>query len=106
MASLNLDLALAPLEINAFNEAKSNLRLLEYGALGWPVICTDITPYQTDNPPVLRLPNVPEQWIAAIRERIADLPALAKEGDQLRAWVESRYWLEDHVDLWLHALTR
>jgi hypothetical protein len=31
MASLNLDLAIAPLEINPFNESKSNLRLLEYG---------------------------------------------------------------------------
>ena len=31
LASLDLDLALAPLEQNLFNECKSNLRLLEYG---------------------------------------------------------------------------
>jgi hypothetical protein len=48
LASLNLDLALAPLEENAFNECKSNLRLLEYGACGFPVIATDIVCYQND----------------------------------------------------------
>ncbi|MED5509395.1 MAG: glycosyltransferase, partial [Pseudomonadota bacterium] len=37
LASLNLDLAVAPLEEHDFNIAKSNLRLLEYGILGWPV---------------------------------------------------------------------
>ncbi|MGH6981840.1 MAG: glycosyltransferase, partial [Stellaceae bacterium] len=36
LASLELDLAIAPLEFNPFNEAKSNLRLLEYGVLGYP----------------------------------------------------------------------
>src|SRR5690606_8388090 len=46
LASLNLDLAVVPLEINQFNRCKSNLRLLEMGACGVPVICTDINPYQ------------------------------------------------------------
>src|SRR5690606_28289037 len=32
LALLRLDLAIAPLEQNRFNECKSNLRLLEYGA--------------------------------------------------------------------------
>ena len=41
MASLNLDIAVAPLETLPFNEAKSNLRLLEYGVMGWPVIGLD-----------------------------------------------------------------
>lgn len=42
LATLDLDLALAPLEENLFNECKSNLRLLEYGVLGYPVIATDL----------------------------------------------------------------
>ncbi|MDR0378456.1 MAG: glycosyltransferase [Candidatus Accumulibacter sp.] len=104
LASLDLDLALAPLEQHPFNEAKSNLHLLEYGALGWPVICTDIFPYWTDDPPVTRLPNDTARWIAAIRERVADPDALAREGDAMRAWVEKHYRLEDHLDLWMRAL--
>ena len=106
LASLDLDLAVAPLEIHAFNEAKSNLRLLEYGYLGWPVICTDILPYQTDDPPVLRLPNDPARWIAAIRERVAERDALARSGDALQAWVHRHYLLESYLDEWYAALTR
>ncbi|PCH64133.1 MAG: glycosyl transferase [Gammaproteobacteria bacterium] len=99
MASLNLDLAVAPLEMHAFNEAKSNLRILEYGALGWPVVCTDIYPYQ--NAPVKRVNNTTEEWLVAIRERIYDLDSAAKEGDELKNWVLKHWILQDHLDEWM-----
>lgn len=104
LASLNLDLAVAPLEIHPFNEAKSNLRLLEYGILGWPVICTDIYPYQTLNPPVTRIDNDSGSWLAAIRQKLADKQALADEGQALRNWVMEHYILEDHLQQWAEAL--
>lgn len=106
LASLNLDLAVAPLEIHPFNEAKSNLRLLEYGVLGWPVICTDIYPYRTNNPPVIHVQNQVDQWVAAIRQILADKAALADAGSALKSWVLQHYMLEDHLDEWLKALTR
>ena len=105
LASLNLDLAIAPLEINRFNEAKSNLRILEYGALGLPVVCTDIFPYQTDAAPVKRVANDTAAWVAAIRERIHDLDATAREGDRLKEWVLNDYLLSQHLDDWFLALT-
>lgn len=104
LASLNLDLALAPLEIHPFNEAKSNLRLLEYGIMGWPVVCTDIYPYQ--NAPVKRVENKSEAWVEAILERVRDLGSAQKEGDALRDWVLKNYVMEDHLDGWLAALVR
>ena len=104
VASLNLDLAVAPLEINPFNEAKSNLRLLEYGVLGWPVVCSDIYPYQTNNAPVCRVPNQVEAWVEAIRARAHDLDATAREGDALRSWFNRHYWLEDHYEDWFRIL--
>jgi len=99
LASLNLDLAVAPLEINAFNECKSNLRLLDYGILGWPVICTDVAPYQSA--PVTLVTNTTQAWVMAIREHIHDLDTTAKAGDAMREWVLADYILEDHVDDWL-----
>lgn len=105
VAALNLDLAIAPLEVNTFNESKSNLRLLEYGAMRWPVICTDIYPYQTNNAPVCRVPNTTQAWVEAIRARVHDLDAAYREGDALRAWVDRHYWIEDHLDDWQQALT-
>ncbi|MFA7387172.1 MAG: hypothetical protein WCZ87_05880, partial [Thiohalobacteraceae bacterium] len=102
LASLNLDLAVAPLERNRFNEAKSNLRILEYGVLGWPVIASDIHPYREG--PIFRVANNPSAWIRAIREHLADPDALARAGDQLQAWVQSHWMLEDHLDQWLAVL--
>lgn len=101
LAKLDLDLAIAPLELNAFNEAKSNLRLLEYGFMGWPVICTDIFPYQ--DAPVTRLPNEPQRWISAIREHLAEPVAMQAAGKALQEWVLANFILEDHATDWLEA---
>lgn len=103
LATLNLDLAIAPLEYNKFNEGKSNLKILEYGMMGWPIICSDVYPYQGDAP-VTRLPNNSRIWLKTLKEKIADLDTLAKEGDQLKQWVIDHWMLEDHLDEWLKAL--
>ncbi|WP_018914064.1 glycosyltransferase [Thiomonas sp. FB-6] len=105
LAELDLDLAVAPLEHNAFNEAKSHLRLLEYGVLGYPVICSDITPYQGDFP-VVRVPNRFRDWMRAIHDAVGDPRALRAQGDALRAKVLADWMLEDHLDTWLRAWTR
>lgn len=102
LASLGLDLAIAPLEYIPFNEAKSNLKLLEYGIVGTPVICTDITPYQGDFP-VTRVRNRHRDWVNAIREQVADRDACARQGEVLRQHVLKNWMLEDHLDLWLDA---
>lgn len=101
LASLNLDIAVAPLEMNRFNQAKSNLRLLDYGILGIPVVCTDITPYQSS--PAKCVQNTPQAWIEALRERITDPIAAGAEGEALRQWVNRDYILENHHAEWLAA---
>jgi O-antigen biosynthesis protein len=102
LAALDLDLAVAPLELNVFNEAKSNLRLLEYGALGMPVVCSDIEPYR--GAPVTRVANQARTWVAAIRERIRDPDATEREGERLREWVWANWMLDAHIGEWLRAL--
>ena len=103
LASLNLDVAVAPLELNRFNECKSNLRILEYGALAWPVVASDIAPYR--NAPLCRVHNQPRAWINAILERAHDPEAARTEGEQLRDWVRSNGFLRRHLDLWADALS-
>ena len=102
LAELNLDLAIAPLEINGFNECKSDLRLLEYGILGWPVIATDIHPYR--NKRIDTLPNVPDVWTRVIREMLREPAALARNGNRLRDWVIANRLLENNIQPWLEAL--
>jgi GT2 family glycosyltransferase len=102
LASLNLDLALAPLERHHFNECKSHLKLLEYGVLGYPVIATDIRPYQGDYP-ITRVGDSVSDWIDAIRWHLADSTRNAQAGDALRNYVLSHWLLDDHLDLWKTA---
>lgn len=103
LANLDLDLAVAPLESNLFNDCKSNLRLLEYGACGFPVVCTDALPYRCDLP-VTRVKNRHKDWVEAIRMHINDLDATAAAGDALRAAVLKDWMLEgEHLEHWLKA---
>jgi hypothetical protein len=104
LASLNLDLAIAPLEDIPFNHGKSHLRLLEYGVMGYPVICTDITPYRGSYP-VVRVPNRFKDWVDAIRSQVSDRDSLAQQGDDLRSYIQQNWMLEDHLDVWLKAWT-
>lgn len=103
LAALSLDLALAPLSINRFNEAKSDIRLLHYGALGYPVVATDIVPHR--QAPVRLVPNTVTAWVEAIRERISDLDAAAQEGERLREWVFANrsidVWIDKYAMAWL-----
>jgi len=104
LASLNLDLALAPVEQNLFNECKSNLRLLEYGACGFPVICSDVRCYQGDGLPVTRVKNRFRDWVDAIRAHINDLDSAARAGDELRAAVLNGWMLEgENLEAWRKA---
>jgi len=101
LASLHLDLALAPVEQNLFNECKSNLRLLEYGACGFPVICSDVRCYQGDGLPVTRVKNRFRDWVDAIRAHINDLDSAARAGDELRSAVLNGWMLEgENLEAW------
>lgn len=102
LAGLHLDLAVAPLEANSFNEAKSNLRLLEYGVLGIPVVASNVYPYR-DSPAKL-VENTSSAWTEAIRERIHDPDATEREGQALEQWVRTHFLLDRHLPAWFAAL--
>ncbi|VXC28891.1 Glycosyl transferase [Pseudomonas sp. 9AZ] len=100
LARLDLDLALAPVEQNLFNECKSNLRLLEYGACGFPVVCSDLVCYQGALP-VTRVKNRFKDWVDAIRMHISDLEASARMGDELRRQVQDGWMLDGaNIEAW------
>lgn len=104
LASLNLDLALAPLEFHIFNDCKSNLRLLEYGACGYPVICSDTLAYRGYLSCTRITTNSTEEWINAIRGHLADPQASYRQGDALREAVLRDYLLRgDNLQHWADA---
>lgn len=98
LASLDLDLAVAPLENNQFNDCKSNLRLLEYGACGYPVICSSSRAFSESNLPVTVVKNKYKNWIDAISEKISDRENLFRTGNELKRNV-SKNWFLDKIKL-------
>lgn len=103
MASLDLDIAVAPLENNIFNRCKSNLRLLEYGAIGWPVVCSDVYPYRSNDPPVLHAQDLKTDWIKKIRS-LYDFETRKLFSEKLNEWVRKSYTLDQQVLQWRDAL--
>lgn len=104
LAALNLDLALAPVEDNIFNSCKSNLRLLEYGACGIPVICSDVACYRGDGLPVTRISNRFIDWRDAIRMHLADPEASSRMGEALQIAIRRDWMLTgNNVREWVKA---
>jgi len=102
LPSMNLDIGIAPLLDNPFNQAKSNLKLLEYGALGLAVICSDITPYQSS--PAIRLTNDPKVWINCIQALCHSPDKVQTHGNNMSEWVIENYILEQNLDRWKSVL--
>lgn len=103
LASMNIDLAVAPLVDNTFNRCKSAIKLLEFGVLGIPVLASDLPPYHDS--PAHRLDNDPHRWIEAISGYRANREHLHLDGANLRQWVMANHLLESRLDDWHHALT-
>lgn len=112
LASLNLDLVVAPLDDNQFNRCKSNLRLIECGACSYPVIASPVEPYLEGNPPVVaHAAPTTAAWLGAI-EAFLRLPLdkQREHGRKLHAWAEKNFCLDDHavetVKHWLPKNTK
>lgn len=73
--NLNWDLAIAPLEDNYFNRSKSDIKYLDYSALGIPGIYSRVPAYENsihhlDNG--LLIWNTPSEWVKALELLIID----------------------------------
>jgi hypothetical protein len=102
LASLGLDLAVAPLQVHPYNDAKSCLRVLELGSCGFPVICSDVRAFDVPLP-VRRCSSHPDDWIASISDAIEDRAALAVWGDRLRSDILAGWLLSGRVSDWSSA---
>lgn len=94
LAGLNLDLALLPLADTPWNRSLSAVRLLEFGACGVPVICSDIISMR-NTLTVTRVENRARHWRDALEMHLHDLTATHKRGDTLKAEVLQQGLLQD-----------
>jgi glycosyltransferase involved in cell wall biosynthesis len=63
LAEIDADVALAPLADIPFNHGKSNLRILQYWATGYPIVASNVGQYAEAGDAVLC--DTPEEWLAA-----------------------------------------
>jgi glycosyltransferase involved in cell wall biosynthesis len=84
LVEIKADIGVAPLIPSPFNECKSNLKLLEYGALGLATIASDIYPYKNSGAAMVG----PDGWVKAIRHLVYDPAALAANKSASRAYAQ------------------
>jgi len=102
LATLDLDLAVAPLENNEFNDCKSNLRLLEYGSCGYPVICSNTRAFVDSKLPVQPIKNRYKDWVDAIKLHISDDHFRLQKANDLKNAIFKNHMLDtSQVKNWL-----
>ncbi|MCD4530989.1 glycosyltransferase family 2 protein [Pseudomonas sp. C3-2018] len=94
MASLNLDIVLAPQGFGHTDESTHLLHLLQYGACGYSVIGSDTADYPVDLA-ITRVANSREHWLKAINEHLVDRPASRQQGARLREQVLNNWTFDD-----------
>jgi len=89
-------IALAPLEKNTFNMCKSNLKILEAGAKGLPIITSRVHPYLNDvDKDVVIYGNSENSWRSAVTKLLKDDEYRKDKGLELAEHVRKHYQLSD-----------
>ena len=110
LASLDLDLALAPLADTEFNACKSDLRVLEYAACGFPVLASNSPAFEEVPEFLFRVVNnSADVWVQAITNLVlsGNNENLDIQAQQLHDWLKSNRLLEspDNLKRWAWAWT-
>jgi processive 1,2-diacylglycerol beta-glucosyltransferase len=89
------DISLAPLAINEFNNCKSNLKVIEAGAKGIPLLATNTLPYSADRDcRGVILCNNTSDWFNNLKRLIKDKNYRQDLGEELHEYVLRYYDLE------------
>ena len=92
------DLGLAPLAARDFNLHKSDLKLLEYGALGLPVLASDLPVYSASGTGMDHVTLVPpDGWDAALGAAIEAARRGGPDRDRIRRDTLRRFALEPDI---------
>lgn len=106
MDSFKFDIGIAPLLENSFNTGKSNLRWLEYSALGIPAVCSNIGHYTDtiEHGKTGFLADSEGEWMEYL-SRLVESPDLRREmGQSAYMAVKDRFDVEQTAKTYLETL--
>lgn len=108
-AHLGWDFAIAPLRDDAFNAAKSDLKLLDYGVLGVPGIFSRVPTFADsvqDEVTGLLVDNSAEAWYQALTRMAEDQPLRERLAAQVKEYVWTQRTLAQHAPTWPQVLRK
>lgn len=92
LAEQHLDIAIYPLceETNPSNFSEL-VPILQYSALGIPVICTVLEKHHHLNLPVIALPNRQEEWVSVLRSALEHPDEFKNVGQHAKIFVKENF---------------
>ncbi len=101
LASHGWDIAVAPVINESFGNAKSDLKLKEYSAIGFPIVASDVVPYREaleDGCDVLLAKSFKE-WYNNIKELVENPEHREKMRKANKKWVADK-WIGENIQLY------
>jgi glycosyltransferase involved in cell wall biosynthesis len=98
-------IGLAPIESNDFNDSKSELKWLEYTAMGIPVVASNFGPYKRAITSGVDgfLVNGPDWWEIVVDELLKNRPLREKLVTSARGKLEKHYDINSQCQKWLEV---
>jgi glycosyltransferase involved in cell wall biosynthesis len=98
------DIAIAPIKDTRFNRCKSDLKVIEFSAIGLPIVASDVAPYHRSIEHGVNgyLAKNAKDWIKYLERLVRDGELRRTMGDNARAFAETRM-MHNNVLLWERA---
>lgn len=98
----NFDVAIAPLQMNDFNDSKSEIKLVEAGRYGSPLIASNVGCYNDIivnevNGYLISPDNPKKEWVNRLVTVIKDKKLREKMGSNLKATVDSEFNINTNI---------
>lgn len=109
LAELRLDIGLAPLHDNRFNEAKSNLKYLEYSMFKVPTVASPVFPYVTTithgRDGIVVKKNRHQEWLKQLAKLVEDRTEREQIATNACATIRQKFDLKTNARRWLDVYT-
>ena len=98
----NMDIGIAPLEFNNFNDSKSDIKVAECGRYGLPLIATDCGCYEDliqngETGYLIDKTNPRQEWVRRISQMVKDPQGCREMGLNLKAVTDELYDINKQV---------